>query len=180
MSCMLSSPVFRPDSCNIMSEESRPTYNGKSIYPSCISILSSFCHSFQQLFSLIYHLIHGIDCFVLPCAVNDSTNTNLFGSDLLPFVDRPRPDLSRPRTVAGLYQKNSSACWKVMKTKSKFNKEVEHKHDRPWSTPHSQARKTLSKPVADEQGTMTLETFLKIKAQVIKQDASIGNTAKSM
>jgi hypothetical protein len=76
--------------------------------------------------------------------------------------------------VAGLYQKNAAACWKVMKTKSKLSKEVEYKHDRPWSTPHTQARKTVSKPVTDDQGTMTLETFLKIKDQITKQDS--GNT----
>ena len=63
-----------------------------------------------------------------------------------------------------------------MKTKEVLCKEVEHKHDRPWSTPHMQARKTVSKPITDSQGTMTLETFLKIKDQITKQD---GGTAKS-
>ena len=115
------------------------------------------------------------------CAVNDSTNSNVFGSELLPFVDRVRPEMSRPRTVAGLYQKNTAACWKVMKTKSKLSKEVEHKHDRPWATPHSHSSKakTLFKPATDDQGTMTMETFLKIKDQIVKQDANIGNIAKS-
>lgn len=63
-----------------------------------------------------------------------------------------------------------------MKTKEKLCKKVEHKHDRPWSTPHIQARKTLVKPITDSQGTMTLETFTKIKDQITKQE---GGNMKS-
>lgn len=105
--------------------------------------------------------------------MNDSSQTNLFGSDLLPFVDRPRPDMSRPRTVAGHYQKNAAACWRVMQSKAKLSKHVEHKHERPWATPHMQARKkTLAKPATDSEGTMTLETFMKIRDQITKHDSA--------
>ena len=92
----------------------------------------------------------------------------------MPFVERPRPDMSRPRTVAGLYQRNAKACWRVLKTKSKLNIKVEHKHDRPWSTPFM---KSASKPITDDQGTMTLEAFLKIKDYLCKQD---GGNAKGV
>jgi hypothetical protein len=83
--------------------------------------------------------------------------------------------MAKPRTVAGLYKKNTSACWKVMKTKETLNTKEVHKHDRPWSTPHSRTRNNggSSKAVTDEQGTMLLETFLKIKDQIAKQD--VGN-----
>lgn len=87
--------------------------------------------------------------------------------ELLPFVDRPRPNMSKPKTISGLSKKNAVACWKVMTARDKLLKEAASQH---WSAPDKATAATL-KQVTDEHGTMTLEIFLKIKDQIAKQDS---------
>ena len=157
------SPIYR-DSCNIADDTYRPVVDGMYHFIKFMHLAT--CSSSLNSLTVC-----------LPVIVNDMSQANLFGSDILPFVDRVRPDMTRPRTVAGIYKKNASACWTVMKSKSKLAKEVEQKHERPWATSSMQSRTVAIKPVTDSQGTMTLETFMKIKDQITKHDsASMKNT----
>lgn len=44
----------------------------------------------------------------------------MFGADLMPFVDKPRPDMSKPKSVGGMNRKSTMACWKVLRAQHKF------------------------------------------------------------
>jgi hypothetical protein len=65
-------------------------------------------------------LFHGLgnEPNELSGSVSDGTST--INADILPFVDRQRPDLSKATTVAGMNKKTALACWKVLHTKDKF------------------------------------------------------------
>jgi hypothetical protein len=50
----------------------------------------------------------------------EGSESTMFGADIMPFVDKPRPDMSRPKSVGGMNRKSTMACWKVLHTQNKF------------------------------------------------------------
>lgn len=49
-----------------------------------------------------------------------SDNSTAQVAELLPFIQRSHPDLSKPHTVAGLPKKQTTAAWRVLHLQNKF------------------------------------------------------------
>jgi hypothetical protein len=100
---------YRSESINIMDESHRPAWKHGT--------------NFFDIFP--FHLMTNADGFFSlandPNELNSSSDgASTIGADILPFVDRRRPDMSKPTTVAGMNKKTALACWKVLHTKDKF------------------------------------------------------------
>eukprot|EP00602_Paraphysomonas_sp_CaronLab_P011042 CAMPEP_0185022256 /NCGR_PEP_ID=MMETSP1103-20130426/4974_1 /TAXON_ID=36769 /ORGANISM="Paraphysomonas bandaiensis, Strain Caron Lab Isolate" /LENGTH=1344 /DNA_ID=CAMNT_0027554245 /DNA_START=188 /DNA_END=4219 /DNA_ORIENTATION=- len=91
---------------------------------------------------------------------SDGTEATMFGSDILPFVEKPRPDMTKPTSVGGLNKRAAMACWKVLHTQHKFGPgHVDHQHDKPWNTNKAKVKEDS---VIDETGTLELDAVKKV------------------